>query len=587
MPLRAPLLAAPPPTAVAAAAGSRLLGPQPRGAAATPSPPRPLLRPLLPLPPRARGPAPPPRAAAAAAGGFSSAPDAGDKAAAGAGAPAGAAAGDDEDDNADELHAVDTAIRANILIFVAKLSVYFISSSSAMLAEAVHSLVDVANQMLLRIGIKKAEKGPTKAHPFGYSRDQFVWPLISAVGIFCCGAGISFIHGVQGLFEPHEVGPLFWNFVVLGVSLVLESHSLRVAVAALTKRAKQQGMTLWNYVKTGSDPAATAVMLEDGAAVAGLVIAAGCLGLCHVTGNAVWDSVGSLAVAGLLGVVAVTLIQRNRKWLIGKSMPSDQEAVLVAYLRQQSVVRSVTNVKSEEIGVRQYRFQADVAFDGAELARRCLDRVGRQRLFRALAAAAARRDAAYMDALLMQFATVTVSAVGAEVDRMEQDITRLVPGTRYVDLETDRGKPIRPPSPDALAAAAAAAERRRPAAGVAGVVTDPGAEGDHLADLVYYPLGSVTSVDSIDDTGDWVARLEQQQRAAAAAGEVSGAAAGGAWLQEQQQQQRRQQERAAGADGQAGEGEGGNGGSNGGSNGNSGSSGGGGGGSGSGATAVK
>jgi hypothetical protein len=85
-----------------------------------------------------------------------------------------------------------------------------------------------------------APQGPTKAHPFGYSRDQFVWPLISAVGIFCCGAGVSFIHGVQGLFGPHEVGPLFWNFVVLGVSFVLESHSLRVAIRTLTKRAERQ-----------------------------------------------------------------------------------------------------------------------------------------------------------------------------------------------------------------------------------------------------------------------------------------------------------------------------------------------------------
>lgn len=436
----------------------------------------------------------------------------------GAAAAAAAAADEDAEDREAELHAVNTAIRANMAIFVAKLAVYFISSSSAMLAEAVHSLVDVANQMLLRVGIRKAEKGPTKAHPFGYSRDQFVWPLISAVGIFCCGAGVSFIHGVQGLFSPHEVGPLFWNFVVLAVSLVLESHSLSVAVATLNVRAKRQGMNLWTYVKTGSDPAATAVMMEDGAAVAGLVIAAGCLGLCQVTGMAVWDSVGSIAVSALLGIVAVVLIQRNRTWLIGKSMPSESEALLVDYLRRQAIVRSVSNVKSEEVGVRQYRFQADVAFDGAELARRCLDRVGRQRLFQALAAASARRDAAYMDALLMQFATVTVSAVGAEVDRMEQDIMRLVPGTKYVDLETDRGKPSRPPTPAMLARQTKQQlsqghqlqQQQQDDAPASGVV-DPGAEGDHLADLVNYPLGSLTSFDSLDDGGDWVLKVEQQR----------------------------------------------------------------------------
>lgn len=435
------------------------------------------------------------------------------------------------DDNAEELHAVDVAIRANMLIFVAKLAVFFVSSSSAMLAEAVHSLVDVANQLLLRVGIKKAEKGPTKAHPYGYARDQFVWPLISAVGIFCCGAGVSFVHGLQGLFGPHEVGPLFWNFVVLGVSLALEGHSLRVAVDTLAKRARRQGMGLWTYLKTGSDPAATAIMMEDGAAVAGLIIAAGCLGLVQATGSAVWDSVGSLSVAALLGIVAVTLIQRNRKWLIGKSMPADAEARLVDYLRRQPVVRSVVNVRSEEVGLRQYRFQADVAFDGAELARRCLDRVGRRRLFAALAAAAARRDPRQMDALLMQFATVTVSAVGAEVDRMEQEIAALVPGVKYVDLETDRGKPLlRPPAPAAtdIAAAAAVGAGAAAAAGGGGAAAltaaqqqrrqlerqqqqyqqqyqqeqqqlAPDGAVDYYADLAQYPLGSISSLDSADD----------------------------------------------------------------------------------------
>lgn len=84
---------------------------------------------------------------------------------------------------------------------------------SAMMAEAVHSLVDIANQMLLRVGLNKSQKRPNEVHPYGYARDQFIWPLISAVGIFCCGAGISMIHGIQGLFEARELGDLYWNFV--------------------------------------------------------------------------------------------------------------------------------------------------------------------------------------------------------------------------------------------------------------------------------------------------------------------------------------------------------------------------------------
>lgn len=346
---------------------------------------------------------------------------------------------DDEGGEGSELHAVNTAIRANALIFLAKLAVALASSSAAMFAEAVHSLVDVANQTLLRIGILKARRAPTEAHPLGFSRDQFIWPLISAVGIFCCGAGVSLVHGVAGLFEPaRELGDLTASYAVLAVSLALESHSLLVALRTLQARAKRHGLPLMQYLRTGADPAATAVMMEDGAAVAGLLIAGGCLALCQLTGSTVWDSGGSVAVALLLGGVAVTLIQRNRLFLIGRAMPAESERRVLRYLESDPVIRRVRNARSEELGVRTYRFYSELSFDGGEMARRCLDRVGRRRLFGALAAAAAARDAARMDAIMTAYSAAVVSATGAEVDRLERQISALVPGIKHVDLETDR-----------------------------------------------------------------------------------------------------------------------------------------------------
>jgi zinc transporter 9 len=346
---------------------------------------------------------------------------------------------DDEGGVGSELHAVNTAIRANALIFLAKLAVALASSSAAMFAEAVHSLVDVANQTLLRVGILKARRAPTEAHPLGFARDQFIWPLISAVGIFCCGAGVSLVHGVAGFFEPaRELGDLTASYAVLGVSLALESHSLLVALRTLQSRAKKHGLSLVQYLRTGADPAATAVMMEDGAAVAGLLVAGGCLALCQITGSAVWDSAGSVAVALLLGGVAVTLIQRNRLFLIGRAMPPEAERRVLGYLESDPVIRRVRNARSEELGVRAYRFYGEIAFDGGEMARRCLDRVGRRRLFGALAAAAAARDATRMDALMTAYSAAVVSATGAEVDRLERQISALVPGVKHVDLETDR-----------------------------------------------------------------------------------------------------------------------------------------------------
>eukprot|EP00878_Enallax_costatus_P006653 GHUV01006972.1.p1 GENE.GHUV01006972.1~~GHUV01006972.1.p1 ORF type:complete len:642 (+),score=226.36 GHUV01006972.1:1431-3356(+) len=410
--------------------------------------------------------------------------------------------------------------------------------------------------MLLRVGIMKAQKQPTEMHPYGYARDQFIWPLISAVGIFCCGAGVSFVHGVTGLFEAHrELGDLYWNFVVLGVSGVLESHSLYVAVNTLRRRAAQQSMGLLAYIKTGADPAAVAVMMEDGAAVAGLVVAGGCLALCQMTGAVYWDAVGSIAVSALLGVVAVTLIQRNRKWLIGKSMPKAQEELILDHLATDSVIRQVSNIKSEELGVRQYRFQADIAFDGEELARRALDRCGRTRLFKALDTAVRRHDPHALDALLMQFAAVIVSTTGAEVDRLEREIMRLVPGTRWVDLETDRGKPARLSSAYTAAAAAVAQIRQQPLQGAAATAEqvlpavgqaeqqqqqyqqrqrisrelgplDSINEQDHLADLTEYPLGSLMSFDEPlpDNVPEWIKAFSPT--GSAAAGTAAAAAQG-------------------------------------------------------------
>jgi zinc transporter 9 len=355
-----------------------------------------------------------------------------------------------------------------------------------MFAEAVHSLVDVANQTLLRVGILKARRAPTEAHPLGFARDAFIWPLISAVGIFCLGAGVSFVHGVAGFFEPaREIGDLTASYAVLAVSFALESHSLVVALRTLQSRAARHGMGLLAYLKTGADPAATAVMMEDGAAVAGLLIAGGCLGLCQLTGSALWDSAGSVAVSVLLGAVAASLIQRNRLFLIGKAMPNDQERRVIGYLESDPVIRRVRNARSEELGVRAYRFYGEIAFDGGEMARRCLDRVGRRRLFGALAAAAAARDAGRMDALMTAYSAAVVSATGAEVDRLERQISALVPGIKHVDLETDReaagprsgSRRRRREQMAAAAVAAAAGVGARGAVG-AGAGAGAGAAGD-------------------------------------------------------------------------------------------------------------
>lgn len=346
-----------------------------------------------------------------------------------------------------ELHSLNVALGANILICIAKVWVHLISGSSAMLAEAFHSVADILNQALLRIGVLKASKMPTARHPYGYMRDRFVWSLISAVGIFFLGAGASVFHGLHTLTETRVVEGAMWSYIVLGVSVLLEGYSLMVAYRYVKAGARAKSMSFVQYIRSGVDPTTVAVLLEDGGAVAGLGIAGICTALTHFTGNAVWDAVGSIAVGGLLGLIAVFLVQKNRDLLLGRSMSNREIEEVLGHLRRDPVILYITETKTEEIGPRVFRFKADVAWDGDMLVERYLARCGRQRLAERLATAleaekqaqrSGRATAGELDLVLKGYARDIINAVGAEVDRIEVEIQAINPGIRYVDLETDR-----------------------------------------------------------------------------------------------------------------------------------------------------
>ncbi|GIL60410.1 hypothetical protein Vafri_14861 [Volvox africanus] len=340
----------------------------------------------------------------------------------------------------DELHTLNVAITANMLIFAAKLWAHFMSGSSSMLAEAMHSVADVLNQMLLRIGLLKAQKGPTEMHPYGYARDRFIWSLISAVGIFFLGAGASFIHGLHTLMEHRELEHMGWSYGVLLVSGLLEGYSLWVASRVVVSGATARRMGLLQYIRSGMDPTTVAVMMEDGGAVLGLVIAGVCTALAQATGNAMWDAAGSILVGCLLGIIAIFLVQKNRQLLIGRSMAPADVAAVQALLRADPVVAYVTDTKTEEIGPAMYRFKAEVAWDGDQVVQRYLDRCGGDRLIGRLQTAAEHGDREAMERVMRSYGRDLVSAVGAEVDRIESAIQKMNPGILYVDLETDRGR---------------------------------------------------------------------------------------------------------------------------------------------------
>ncbi|MFN7131720.1 MAG: cation diffusion facilitator family transporter, partial [Myxococcales bacterium] len=269
---------------------------------------------------------------------------------------------------ASSVTAVTTALGANVLITIAKFVAFFFSGSASMLSEAIHSFADAGNQFLLFMGLRRAGRQSDEEFHYGYGAERFVFGILSAAGIFFIGCGVTIWHGVQGLLHPHEpeIGLLTW--VVLAFSLVVEGGSMVVAVLAVRKEAG--GIPFFTYVRTRADPAAVAILLEDAAAVVGLLLAALGIVLFALTGNPVWDALGSVLVGITLGWIAVHLAIENRELLLGKSVPPEVHDRFEAILAGTPGIRRVSDVKSRQLTPESWFFKAEVTLDEAVIAER-------------------------------------------------------------------------------------------------------------------------------------------------------------------------------------------------------------------------
>ncbi|PIM97936.1 Mitochondrial Fe2+ transporter MMT1 [Handroanthus impetiginosus] len=331
--------------------------------------------------------------------------------------------------------AVTTALWCNFLVFSLKFGVWLYTSSHVMLAEVVHSVADFANQALLAYGLSSSRRAPDALHPYGYSKERFVWSLISAVGIFCLGSGATIVHGVQNLWTSQPPEHIEYAALVLGGSFVIEGVSLVVAINAVRKGAAAEGMKVKDYVWRGHDPTAVAVMTEDGAAVTGLAIAGASLVAVNTTGNAIYDPVGSIIVGNLLGMVAIFLIQRNRHALIGRAIDNHDMERVLQFLKNDPVVDAVYDCKSEVIGPGFFRFKAEIDFNGVVLVQNYLKRTGREEWAKQFREAAREKDDSALLKIMSNYGEEVVTALGSEVDRLEKEIQEIVPGIRHVDIE--------------------------------------------------------------------------------------------------------------------------------------------------------
>lgn len=210
------------------------------------------------------------------------------------------------------------AFGANLGIAIAKIIAAVITGSASMAAEAAHSIADTFNEVLLLVGLRRSGRPADRRHPLGYGKERYIWTMLVAVAIFGMGALFAFYQGVETLLGHHqgETDPLI-GYIVLAVSFGLEAISWRQAMNQVRSDARDHGLPLARYVRDTDEPTSVSVLLEDSAALVGLVLAFAGLGLHQLTGSAVWDGVGSMLIGVVLTVVALALGRINLNLLIG------------------------------------------------------------------------------------------------------------------------------------------------------------------------------------------------------------------------------------------------------------------------------
>jgi cation diffusion facilitator family transporter len=213
--------------------------------------------------------------------------------------------------------AIIAALGANLGIALIKFVAFVITGASSMLAEGVHSVVDSANQGLLLVGAKSSRKRADKAHPFGYGRERFVYAFLVGLMLFSAGGLFALYEGIEKIRHPHELEDPIIAIIVLLVAMALEGFSLRTAIA---ESRPHKGTDTWfGFIRHAKVPELPAVLLEDVAALTGLSLALLGVGIAEITGQPVWDGIGTCAIGALLITVAIVLVIETKSLLIGES----------------------------------------------------------------------------------------------------------------------------------------------------------------------------------------------------------------------------------------------------------------------------
>ncbi|MEJ2899855.1 cation diffusion facilitator family transporter [Acinetobacter sp. NS-4] len=256
---------------------------------------------------------------------------------------------------------VYAALAGNLAIALVKFVAAYITNSSAMLSEAIHSVVDTLNEILLLYGMKKSQQPANYKHPFGYGRELYFWAFIVALMVFALGAIVSIYQGIQHVLHPEEMLNPTINYIVLGIAIVCEGTSWFVALKAFRKIKGKQGY--FEAFRHSKDPTTFTVLFEDTAALCGLLIALIGIYLAHALNIPELDGVASILIGIVLAVSAILLARETKGLLLGETADPKLRNDILLIAQQDEAVQSANGVLTEQMGAHQVLASLSLEFE--------------------------------------------------------------------------------------------------------------------------------------------------------------------------------------------------------------------------------
>jgi cation diffusion facilitator family transporter len=335
--------------------------------------------------------------------------------------------------------AVSRALAGNSIISLLKFLVFMQTGSAAILSEAVHSLADCGNQALLLKGLHDASQTPDKRHPYGYGRSGFFWGLVSALGMFWMGAGVTISHGGYQLLHPStEIFEVSNEMIfVLISSFLMDGYVFTKTLQEVNYEAKKKGVSLrYHLLHDGvRDPFVMTVLFEDAAACVGVTMAAAGIFLTHYYQNVAFDTLACLGVGTLLATVAWKLVRINQRYLLGTSIDDEIVSDIKSMLSSRRAISAVYDVQTQWISPNAFSFKAECDFDGLALSERLYD--GYIDLFRD---AIAKNSESDIRTVMHWFAEDVTRLIELEVKEVETIIRSKYPSAAFIELEPDSKK---------------------------------------------------------------------------------------------------------------------------------------------------